>query len=138
MPRILGDEIVGLTERNRAIAALVSLKNVDRAPPRREEHEEATVDAYGESEQMTGFYTMIEEHLAVPFKTDVLGVEVTVERIDMTDDEQIVAVCARDLAARSSAELVNALAAAGFEPRVPDPGGVVETTRVLPAGPGLC
>lgn len=56
-----------------------------------------------------------------------------------------------DLAARSSAELVNALAAAGFEPRVPDPGGVVETTRVLPlvhrptripvdvvlAGPGL-
>jgi len=46
---------------------------------------EATVDAYE-----------LEEHLAVPFKTDVLGVEVTVERIDMTDDEQIVAVCARD------------------------------------------
>jgi len=57
---------------------------------------EATVDAYDESEQTTGFYTMLEEHLAVPFKTDVLGVEVTVERIDMTDDEQIVAVCARD------------------------------------------
>jgi len=58
--------------------------------------EEATVDAYDESEQTTGFYTMFEEHLAVPFKTAVLGVEVTVERIDMTDDEQIVAVCARD------------------------------------------
>ena len=56
-----------------------------------------------------------------------------------------------DLAARSSAELVNGLAAAGFEPRVPDLGDVVETTRVLPlvhrptripvdvvlAGPGL-
>ena len=60
--------------------------------------EEATVDAYGESEQMTDFYTMIEEHLAVPFKTEVLGVEVTVERIDMTDEEQIVAVCVRDRA----------------------------------------
>ena len=58
--------------------------------------EEATVDAYGASEQMTGFYTMLEEHLAVPFKTQVLGVEVTVTRIDMIDEEQIVAVCARD------------------------------------------
>ena len=57
--------------------------------------EEATVDAHDESEQTTGFYTMFEEHLAVPFKTEMLGVEVTVERLDMTDDEQIVAVCAR-------------------------------------------
>ena len=29
--------------------------------------EEATVDAYGESEQVTGWFTMIDEHLAVPF-----------------------------------------------------------------------
>jgi hypothetical protein len=57
--------------------------------------EEATVDAYGESEQTTGFYTMLEEHLAVPFKTEVLGMEVTVERIDMPNEEQIVAVCVR-------------------------------------------
>ncbi|MHB8874022.1 MAG: calcium-binding protein [Myxococcaceae bacterium] len=57
---------------------------------------EATIDAHDESEQTTGFYTMFEEHLAVPFKTAVLGVEVTVDRIDMTDDERIVAVCARD------------------------------------------
>src|SRR5437867_7678938 len=57
--------------------------------------EEATVDAYDESEQTTSFYTMLEEHLAVPFKTEVLGVEVTVERVDVTDDERIVAVCER-------------------------------------------
>jgi hypothetical protein len=57
--------------------------------------EEAIVDAYGESEQITGFYTMLEDNLAVPFQTDILGVEVTVERVDMTDDEQLVAVCAR-------------------------------------------
>ena len=57
--------------------------------------EQATVDAYDESEQATGFYTMLEEHLAMPFETEVLGVSVTVERLDLTDDEQIVAVCAR-------------------------------------------
>lgn len=57
--------------------------------------EEAIIDAYGESEQITGFYTMLDDQLAVPFQTDMLGVEVTVERVDMTDDEQIVAVCAR-------------------------------------------
>jgi hypothetical protein len=57
--------------------------------------EEATVDAYDEWEQTTGFFTMFEEHLTLPFKTEVLGVEVTIERIDITDDVQIVAVCAR-------------------------------------------
>ncbi len=55
--------------------------------------EGATVDAYGESEQTVGFFTLLEERLRLPFKTKVLGVEVTVERLDMTDDEQIVAVC---------------------------------------------
>jgi hypothetical protein len=57
--------------------------------------EEATVDAYGESEEIVGFFTLLEERLKLPFKTEVLGVEVTVQRLDMTDDEQIVAVCSR-------------------------------------------
>jgi hypothetical protein len=57
--------------------------------------EEATVDAYGESEQTVGFFTLLDERLKLPFKTEVLGIEVTVERLDMTDDEQIVAVCSR-------------------------------------------
>ncbi|WP_207919530.1 hypothetical protein [Micromonospora sp. KC207] len=56
--------------------------------------EEATVDAYGDDEQLTGLFTMIEEHLAVPFTTTVLGVEATVRKIDLTADS-IVAVCAR-------------------------------------------
>ena len=56
--------------------------------------EEATVDAYGDDEQLTGLFTMIEEHLAVPFTTTVLGVEVTVPKVDLTADT-IVAVCAR-------------------------------------------
>lgn len=57
--------------------------------------EEAIVDAYGESEQTAAFCTAIEQNLAVPFRAAMLGVEVTVERVDMTDDGQIVAVCAR-------------------------------------------
>lgn len=58
--------------------------------------EEATIDAYGESEQVGGFFTMIEEHLRVPFTTTVLGVEVVVKKIDMTEDEEIIAVCHHD------------------------------------------
>jgi hypothetical protein len=57
--------------------------------------EEATVDAYDESEQATGWFTMFEEHLELPFETVVLGVLVTVEAIDQRDDNRIVAVCAR-------------------------------------------
>jgi hypothetical protein len=53
----------------------------------------ATVDCYNDSECLTGFYTMLDEHLAVPFQTVVLGVDVTVAGIDLTDDEQIMAVC---------------------------------------------
>jgi hypothetical protein len=58
-------------------------------------NEEATVDAYGESEQTVGFFTLLEERLKLPFKTEVLGMAVSIQRLDMTDDEQIVAVCAR-------------------------------------------
>ena len=57
--------------------------------------EEATVDAYGESEQATGWFTMIEEHLKLPFETKVLGTVVTVARIDLRDDGRIVAICTR-------------------------------------------
>ncbi|MBI4500765.1 MAG: hypothetical protein HY700_06340 [Gemmatimonadetes bacterium] len=56
---------------------------------------EAIVDAYGESEQSTGFYTKIEESLALPFETELLGVTATVERIDITPAGEIVAICRR-------------------------------------------
>jgi hypothetical protein len=55
--------------------------------------EEATVDAYNDSEQRVGFLTMIQQHLELPFKTHVLGVEVLVEHVDMTASEELVAVC---------------------------------------------
>ena len=57
--------------------------------------EEATVDANGESEQVCGFYTMLENDLELPFNTAVLGNEVAVERIDLSDDDHIVVVSRR-------------------------------------------
>jgi hypothetical protein len=58
--------------------------------------EDAVVDAYGDEEQAVGFFTMIEEHLALPFTVSILGVEAVVEKVDMTRDGRIVAVCRRD------------------------------------------
>lgn len=57
--------------------------------------EEATVDCYSESEACTGLFEMIHEHLDLPFVTTVLGVPVSVTAVDITDDDQIVAVCRR-------------------------------------------
>jgi hypothetical protein len=57
--------------------------------------EEAIVDAYGEAEQTGGFYTAIDEHLAVPFETTLLGMPVTVRGVDLNDRDEIVAVCSR-------------------------------------------
>jgi len=55
--------------------------------------EDALADAYGESEQVTGFYTMMENDLRLPFETEILGMTVIVEGIDMTEDDPLVAVC---------------------------------------------
>jgi hypothetical protein len=57
--------------------------------------EDATVDAYTESEQTGGFATMIGDHLALPFHTQVLGQEVSVVKIDLNESDQIVAICVR-------------------------------------------
>ena len=60
--------------------------------------EEALVDAYGEAEQVTGFYTMMENDLRLPFEAEILGMTVIVERIDIIEDDQLVAVCRKDKA----------------------------------------
>jgi hypothetical protein len=56
--------------------------------------QEATVDAYGDDEQLAGLAVMIADNLKVPFKTTVLGVTVTVRKITQTDSG-IVADCVR-------------------------------------------
>lgn len=63
--------------------------------------EEATTDAYNESEQAGGFFAMIEENLALPFVTHVLGQEVTVAKLDITQRDQIVAICSRGKATQA-------------------------------------
>jgi hypothetical protein len=57
--------------------------------------EEATIDANGEAEQATGFSSMMENDLKLPFETEVLGVAVTVESVDFAGDDRLVAVCKR-------------------------------------------
>ena len=56
--------------------------------------EDALIDAYTDEEQRVAFYTVIEDNLKVPFETEVLGVSVTVERVDLTPGGEIVTVCA--------------------------------------------
>ena len=79
-------------KRNRKGKRAVTLRS---KPPLDMLVAEAIVDCYNESEQVTGLYTMIEEHLELPFETTVLGVAVTVQRVDMTQREEIIAVCHR-------------------------------------------
>jgi hypothetical protein len=57
--------------------------------------EEAIVDAYDEYEQLAAFHEVIEERLALPFETAVLGVMVTVTAIQDRPGSGIVALCRR-------------------------------------------
>jgi hypothetical protein len=57
--------------------------------------DEAIIDAYGESEQRVGLLTMLEENLACPFMTEILGTPVRVEGVDLNDADEIVAFCRR-------------------------------------------
>ena len=50
------------------------------------------VDAYDESEQRISRYTMLDRTLKSPFETEVLRLKVTVEVLDLTDAEEIVAI----------------------------------------------
>lgn len=68
--------------------------------------EEATVDAYGDEEQKVGFLTMLQDHLAVPFLVNILGTEAVVEKVDMTRDGRIVAICRRE-AVRQRVEILD-------------------------------
>ena len=92
---------VEATVAQEAAMAKVPAKKISNTPSRISKArlvtmiEAATVDAYGESELTTGWYTMLEEHLALPFDTTVLGVLVKVARLDLRGDNDIVAICTR-------------------------------------------
>jgi hypothetical protein len=58
--------------------------------------EEATVDCYNDEEQITSLFTMIDEHLTLPFQTSLLGMPATVTKVDLTINHQIVAICRHD------------------------------------------
>lgn len=70
-------------------SSIISNARLDALP------EEATVDCYGESEQIVGIFTMLEESLQLPFETTVLGARVTITSVDLSDNDQIVAISMR-------------------------------------------
>jgi hypothetical protein len=77
----------------------ITKPNPRRWPPSRTQLDaliaDATIDAYGESEQRIGFYTMLMDNLVVPFETTVLGMTVILEHLEISPAEQLVAICRR-------------------------------------------
>ena len=69
-----------------------------RLSPRRLDEliEQAIVDAYGPAEQAVGFHATLEQELALPFDAIVLGVTVSVRKLDVTHRGEVVAVCHRE------------------------------------------
>lgn len=57
--------------------------------------ERATVDCYGEDEELSCLYDTLTEELHLPFETIVLGATVLVESIELAD-RAIVALCSQD------------------------------------------
>jgi len=86
MPKVLNKAKQG---RPRKRAVRLSTFHLDKLI------EEATVDCYNEFEEITGIFTLLEENLVVPFTTKLLGVDVTVERVDLNKSGEIEAVCRR-------------------------------------------
>lgn len=58
--------------------------------------QEATIDCHDEEEQLTGLFAVMEENLALPFMTPILGVDASVAALEMDDSGRIKAVCERD------------------------------------------
>lgn len=56
---------------------------------------EALVDAYGTDEAPSAWCATLEDKLAVPFATQVLGIEVTVVRVELSTAGEVVALCTR-------------------------------------------
>lgn len=57
--------------------------------------EEATVDAYGDEEQLYGLLVMLQDNLDLPFETEVLGVTVEVVEVDQIRGGCFAAMCKR-------------------------------------------
>ena len=85
-----------MTRKTRPVAGKTGRPRTARASARLDGLiADATGDAHDESEQTTGSSTRLEDHLAMPFTTRRPRPGGLVERLDLTDDDRIVAVCAR-------------------------------------------
>jgi hypothetical protein len=72
---------------------------------------------------------MLDDNLAVPFQTVVLGVDATVAGVDLTDDEQIMAECTRRRSTQRIPipDLPSPTPQPGHKTRPPDQGHVPES-----------
>jgi hypothetical protein len=96
-----------MSRTTRPQSRVAGLRRRRLAPRRLEELiEQAIVDAYGPAEQAVGFHATLEQQLALPFNTVVLGVTVSVRKLDVTNRGEVVAVCYRG-DERSSIPLVD-------------------------------
>jgi hypothetical protein len=76
---------------------MMSSRERRRAPSRADIEamiDEATVDAYDDGEVAAGWEAVLQDHLGLPFTARVLGVEVTVETLEL-HERCVVAICAR-------------------------------------------
>jgi hypothetical protein len=51
------------------------------------------MDEYGEAEQCVVFLAMLDDQLRCPFTTEIRGKRVRVERVELNDADEIVAIC---------------------------------------------
>jgi hypothetical protein len=57
---------------------------------------EAIADSNDDDEALSGFESLLEDNLALPFNTEILGVPVTVEALERSDAGEIALLCRRD------------------------------------------
>ena len=93
----------------------------------------ATIDCENESEQQTGWFTMIEQNLAVPFETTILGVPVTVAGIDI-DERSVTGGRFGDEGPPEPLAVVGLRPAEPTRPRVPGSGNKIDEITYDTAG----
>ena len=66
-----------------------------RSPTSSSRLERVISEAIVDYEPAMGLFTMVEENLRLPFPTMVLGIQVNVQKVEINDAGEIVAVCSR-------------------------------------------
>lgn len=88
--------------KNVAVKRVQRTRRSPASNPKLRQIGDATWDAQDLSEQTVAFLTLLEEHQKLPFEAIVLDVPVMGRGLDVTDDDDIVAVCSPGEASATS------------------------------------